>query len=79
MTQAWQGLREEQADEVRRAGHSLRSTSATFGATTLSALARELEARAHEGLLDEAAELLQQTADEFVRVRGALETIRKEP
>jgi PAS domain S-box-containing protein len=77
MAQAWQGLREGQPDEVRRAGHSLRSTSATFGATTLSALARELEVRAREGLLDGAADLLRQAEAEFVRVRAALETIRK--
>lgn len=46
------------ADAFRRAAHSLKSNSATFGAMRLSAQAKDLEMLAKENKLDEAGSKL---------------------
>lgn len=63
-----------QADtpELRTAAHSLKSSSASVGAMGLSALARELEAIAHQGNVDQASAKLTQLAVEFEQVRPFL-------
>jgi len=61
------------AEELRRAAHTLKSNSATFGATTLSRLARSLEEMGKAGALDSAAAGLAQAEAEYARVRAALE------
>jgi HPt (histidine-containing phosphotransfer) domain-containing protein len=43
------------AEAFRRAAHSMKSNSASFGAMQLASLARELEFMGRDGLLDEAA------------------------
>jgi CheY-like chemotaxis protein/HPt (histidine-containing phosphotransfer) domain-containing protein len=78
MAQAWQALREERVDELRRAAHSLKSNSATFGARALSAIARELETCAREGMIEDATGLLERAQTEVITVRTVLEKIRKE-
>ncbi len=77
--QARQALEQGQADDLRRASHSLKSTSATFGAMALSAAARELEVLAREGRLEMATEQITQVEAEFARARTALETMPDEP
>ena len=57
-------------DALRRAAHTLKSNSASFGATQLAALCRELE---ESGLADEATARVQQAAIERDRVQRALE------
>jgi histidine phosphotransfer protein HptB len=64
-------LQSGDADSFRRAAHSLKSNSATFGATGLSALAKEQEMLAREKKLDEAASLLP-------RVENALRLVSEE-
>jgi CheY-like chemotaxis protein len=60
------------SDETRRHAHSLKSTAATFGATDLSVLCRELESVAETGTLDGAKDVLARIQDEFARVRAAV-------
>jgi signal transduction histidine kinase/DNA-binding response OmpR family regulator/HPt (histidine-containing phosphotransfer) domain-containing protein len=73
-----QALEQGQAGDLRRAAHSLKSGSATFGATALSAVARELEYLARDGALEGVAGLIARAESEFVAAKAALETVRKE-
>jgi PAS domain S-box-containing protein len=73
---ARQGLQQGQADEVRRAAHTLKSNGATFGATHLSELSRELEALARSGTLEGTTDLLARIEAEYESVRIALEAVR---
>ena len=59
------------ADAFRRAAHSLKSNSLTFGALALGALARELELK---GLSDAAALAL--IEQEYARAAAALTALR---
>jgi CheY-like chemotaxis protein/HPt (histidine-containing phosphotransfer) domain-containing protein len=67
-----QALDQNDAESFRRAAHSLKSNSASFGAVTLSELARELEIMGREGRLAEAAEKVARAAAEYQRVQQAL-------
>jgi CheY-like chemotaxis protein/HPt (histidine-containing phosphotransfer) domain-containing protein len=71
------GLQQGQAEEVRRAAHTLKSTGATFGATRLSDLSRTLESLAASGTLDGAADLIPRIEAEYQAVRIVLETVRE--
>ena len=62
------------ADEFRRAAHSLKSNSANFGAMTLSRMAKGLEDMGKAGTLDGAAAGVAQAEAEYARVRAALES-----
>jgi len=46
------GMEAQDVDAVRRNAHSMKSNADTFGATALSAVAREVEMRARAGDLD---------------------------
>jgi CheY-like chemotaxis protein/HPt (histidine-containing phosphotransfer) domain-containing protein len=74
---ARRGLEHGQTDQVRRAAHTLKSNGATFGATSLSELSRQLEALARSGILEGADELIAGIDAEYERVRIALETVRE--
>ena len=63
-------------EELRRAAHTLKSNSATFGALTLAALCRDLEGQGKTGMLDGAAERVGQVEAEYAKVRQALQTAR---
>src|SRR4051812_9419899 len=66
-------------DELRRAAHSLKSNSATFGAMTLSAICREIEERSASEELDAGLPaLIEQARAEYARVRDALQITRAE-
>jgi CheY-like chemotaxis protein/HPt (histidine-containing phosphotransfer) domain-containing protein len=71
-------LEQGQAADLRRAAHTLKSTSATFGAMALSGLARELEYKARDGALEGADGLLSRIEAEYAQAKAALETLRKE-
>ena len=77
--EARQALAQGQTDDLRRASHTLKSTSATFGAMALSAAARELESLVREGMLDGADEQIARAEAEFARARTALEGMQDEP
>ena len=67
-----------QPTDLRRAAHTLKSSSATFGAVALSALARELEYKARDGALENVDELLIQVDRAYLEARVALEGLPKE-
>jgi HPt (histidine-containing phosphotransfer) domain-containing protein len=57
---------------MRRAAHTLKSSSADFGALELSALFREIETHARDGAHRVPAELVANAVDAFEPVRAAL-------
>jgi CheY-like chemotaxis protein len=78
LCQARQALAQGEVEDLHRAAHSLKSTSATFGAMALSSVARNLEAAVREGSLEGAGDQIAQAETEFNRARTALEAIRHE-
>ena len=72
-------LAEKDTDSFRRAAHSLKSNAASFGAMTLSTLAKDLEALARSGSLDGAASRVERLAGECERVVRALQEVEREP
>jgi HPt (histidine-containing phosphotransfer) domain-containing protein len=63
------------SESFGRAAHSLKSTSATFGALNLSALAKELEMMGKSGSLVGAEPKLELAASEFNQVEKTLKEI----
>ena len=73
-------LGDNDVDSFRRAAHSLKSNAASFGAMTLSSLARELEALGRSGSLDGAAARVERLAGECERAaRAVLREVEREP
>jgi two-component system sensor histidine kinase/response regulator len=66
------------AEALRRAAHSLKSNSASFGATHLHKLCKELEDMGKAGELDGAAALAAEVEGEYQSVHRELEAYRKE-
>ncbi|EDX78539.1 response regulator receiver domain protein [Coleofasciculus chthonoplastes PCC 7420] len=62
----------QDAEALRQAAHSLRSSSANLGAVTLSHLCKELEALAGAGITEVPAEQRVQVEVEYEKVRTAL-------
>ena len=65
------------AEEFRRAAHSLKSTSANFGAMVLSGISKKLEDLGKTGSLDGAGEGLALAEAEYGRVRAELEALAR--
>ena len=61
------------AERFRRAAHSIKSNSSTFGATRLAAMARELEMRG----LASGAGAVEALAQEFETTRAALQALAR--
>jgi HPt (histidine-containing phosphotransfer) domain-containing protein len=70
------GVATGNAESLRRAAHSLKSNSASFGAMALSAQCRELELMGREGVLAGADVKVAAVAAQYELVRRALEVIR---
>jgi signal transduction histidine kinase/CheY-like chemotaxis protein/HPt (histidine-containing phosphotransfer) domain-containing protein len=66
------GLEAGDADEVRRAAHTLKSNAATFGANELADRCRRLEADAKSGTLDDGLARIDAIDDELERVHASL-------
>ena len=66
-------------DALRRAAHSLKSNAASFGAMTLSGLARDLEAQAKASRLDGAGQRVERLAGECELVVRALGEVPRKP
>ena len=64
------------APELRRAAHSLKSNAATFGATALTTVARQLEELGKAADLDAVGALLAEARREFARVERSLSATR---
>jgi len=69
---AQRAIEQGQADELRRAAHTLKSNSASFGALRLSRLCQELENQAKGGQLQDAGTLLSQIRQQYERSSAAL-------
>ena len=67
---------ENHAERFRRAAHSLKSNSNTFGALTLGSMARELELGGLSRVLESGTKALDALADEYSRVAAALTELR---
>ena len=72
VTTARKGLEAGDADEVRRAAHTLKSNAATFGANELADRSSRLETAAKTGALDDGLERIDAIDDELRRVHAAL-------
>ena len=66
------------AEELRRAAHTLKSNGRTFGANRFADACQELEERADAGDLDAAAALVDGIEAEYRRVEEALATVGRE-
>ncbi len=75
---AREALEQNQAKELQRAVHTLKSGGANFGARILAQLCQELENRAKERELEGAEALLTQIEAEYKKVKAALEIVQKE-
>lgn len=72
------GLAEGNIENVRRAAHSLKSNSASFGATRLAEFARELEMIAKAGTLENADVKLPLIEAEYARLVPVLVELKNE-
>lgn len=66
------------AEALRRAAHSLKSSSAHFGALALSARCRGLEMLGKAGILEGAADEIAVVAADYAHVRRTLAAMRDE-
>jgi len=71
-----QSLASGNAEVFRRAAHSLKSSSASFGALQFSARAKELEMIGKEGNLDGTFEKVANLKEDYNAVHAALEALR---
>jgi HPt (histidine-containing phosphotransfer) domain-containing protein len=74
MARLQRALMARDADTFRQVAHSIKSTSNTFGALQLGALAKELETMGREGNLTNAHHTVDQLVAEYDRV---LETLKE--
>jgi HPt (histidine-containing phosphotransfer) domain-containing protein len=65
----------QHADELRRAAHTLKSNSASFGARSLASLCEQLERAARDGVVDDAAERVQRIQTAFMELESELRTL----
>jgi PAS domain S-box-containing protein len=66
------------AEEMRRCAHTLKSNAASFGASVLSDLCRDLESTGRRGDLTGAPDLFSRVEAEYARARDALSRLRRE-
>jgi HPt (histidine-containing phosphotransfer) domain-containing protein len=66
------------AEELRRAAHTLKSNGATLGAAGFADLCRTLEQRAKDGELEGSSELVEQIEQEYGSLEKALSALRSE-
>jgi HPt (histidine-containing phosphotransfer) domain-containing protein len=71
-----QALATGNAEKLRRAAHSVKSNSASFGALTLATLCKELEEMARTGALDGVAARMARVEAEYEKIKGALQAAR---
>jgi PAS domain S-box-containing protein len=76
LNEASRALQQKNAQDLRRAAHTLKSNGATFGAMTLSTVAKQLEQLGREGQFEGAAELIERVGQEFVKAKTELEKLR---
>jgi HPt (histidine-containing phosphotransfer) domain-containing protein len=67
------------ADELRRAAHTLKSNGATLGASEFTEVCRALEQRAKNGELADARELVDRIEQEYSPLEHAVTRLRMPP
>ena len=72
------GLTAGETERVRRAAHSLKSNSASFGADRLAGAARELEMMAKSGSLEGVESKLSEVEAEYAQLLPLLEELKRE-
>ena len=72
LTEMEDAVHPQDATQLRRAAHTLKSNGATLGATVLTELCRELEQLAGDGRFERAESLVGRIRSETVRVERAL-------
>ena len=70
-------IESQNAEDFRRAAHSLKSNSANFGAMDLSQKAKTLEEMGKDGDLKQADGALTDAETEYAKVKTALEMMQK--
>jgi HPt (histidine-containing phosphotransfer) domain-containing protein len=70
---------ESSAVELRRAAHTLKSNSASFGARALVGMCQDLEQRARDGILDGAAARVARIEAAYPGVERELRTLARPP
>jgi HPt (histidine-containing phosphotransfer) domain-containing protein len=73
-----ESLASADTDGFRRAAHSLKSNSATFGAMKLSEIAKELELMAKNNQIDQAGSKIDQLVSQHTPVESKLREVRNE-
>jgi CheY-like chemotaxis protein len=76
LNEASRALQQKNAQDLRRAAHTLKSNGATFGAVMLSTVAKQLEQLGREGQFEGAAELIERAGREFVKAKTEIEKLR---
>jgi CheY-like chemotaxis protein len=79
MTVLRRSLDAQNAEELRRAAHTLKSNGSTLGAEQFAELCRTLEQRAKAGELDGVSQLVDRIEQELGPLREALTALRSEP
>jgi PAS domain S-box-containing protein len=77
LDQANRALQQKNAQDLRRAAHTLKSNGATFGAMRLSTVAKQLEQLGREGQFEGAVELIEQAGHEFAKAKAELEKLSR--
>jgi CheY-like chemotaxis protein/HPt (histidine-containing phosphotransfer) domain-containing protein len=77
ITTARQAWEQNQMPNLRRATHTLKSNSLDFGAVALAEVARELEGKAKDGILDNVEMLLNCLDEELAHVKPELQQVRE--
>jgi len=72
------GLAAGDVESVRRAAHSLKSNSASFGANRLAGVSRELEMIVKSGSMEGAESKLSEVEAEYVKLLPLLEELKHE-
>jgi CheY-like chemotaxis protein len=75
LNEAGRALQQKNAQDLRRAAHTLKSNGATFGAVMLSTVAKQLEQLGGEGQFEGAAELIERAGREFVKAKAEIEKL----
>ncbi len=73
-----QAVESGDAELLRRAAHSLKSNSAEFGASELSALARSIEEMGKAGALEGASEWVSKAQQAYAQVEAALLAVQRD-
>ncbi|HEY9597983.1 MAG TPA: Hpt domain-containing protein [Cyanophyceae cyanobacterium] len=68
-----QAVHQQNAQKLRQASHTLKSSSATIGAMTLSHLCQQMEVMSRIGNIEYASNSLSELESEYERVKTALQ------